>query len=43
MTIINRGSPLFLAGKSVIKLIESLLWNLSGIGRGYSSPLYYFL
>src|ERR1700751_2448674 len=39
ITIINRGSPLFFAGKSVIKSIESSLWNLLGIGRGQSNPL----
>ena len=40
MTIINCRSPLFFAGKSIIKSIKSLLWNLSGIGRGQSNPLY---
>ena len=38
MTIINCGSPLFFVGKSIIKSIESLLWNLSGIGEGAEQP-----
>jgi hypothetical protein len=43
ITIKNRGFLSPLAGRSVIKLIDNSLWNLSETGRGFKNPFRLFL